>query len=837
MGIWGGPGVFRVAILCALIGSLLAVVPASAAPARSAQASDAVYGLANNCYVLRSQSAGTLVSKDATGYAAAAGAGEPIHMRASALGRYLLYDSKASFVARGPLDTVVAAQQPDANADFKVIDAGSGTFRIVLTSVGKELSASGPGGKLVLANPGGPAGLFSFQPASGCATFPEVETSTVGTPSKGRTSYGEVKGYLDAHMHHMAFEFLGGSVHCGRPWSPYGVTVALVDCPDHQPNGGGAALENVLADEPVRTHDPVGWDTFKDWPAYNSLTHEGSYYKWLERAWRGGLRTYVNLFVENAQLCELYPLKRNSCNEMDSVRLQARQIRALEDYIDAQSGGPGKGWFRIVTNPFQARRVVNQGKLAVILGIEVSRLFDCRIYDGRPQCNRATIDRDLDEVYKLGVRQMELVNKFDNALGGVAGDAGDTGTAVNSANKRETNRYWDMRTCDGHKPGVNDRPQTTGPGDGRDNLAGNFGALTPPGTAPAYPPAPHCNAYGLSDLGDHLVRQMAAKEMIVDPDHLSVLARKEALTTLESLRYSGVISSHTWSTPDALPRIYDLGGMVTPYAGNSETFVKAWRETKPMRNRSYYFGFGYGADMNGFGAQGAPRKGGNVTYPFKSFDGKVTLDRQRSGQRIFDINTDGVAHYGLYPDWIEDLRKQAGNAIVNDMVRGSEAYLQMWERAEGIPGPRCLRSRGRFTRRGLGRLRLGRSTDQVLRRGGQPRTRAGRAWRYCADGKANRNRRKRRVMSVFTKTGKLGLVVSTVRDHKGRRVGTGARARRARRGTKPFGRGLRVRRLPGGARLVYGVRRGRVRYVAVATRKVGGNRKRLRAHLRVGGFR
>ena len=226
-----------------------------------------------------------------------------------------------------------------------------------------------------------------------------------------------------------------------------------------------------------------------------------------------------------------------------------------------------------------------------------------------------------------------------------------------------------------------------------------------------------------------------------------------------------------------------------------------------------------------------------MTYPFKSFDGKVTINRQRSGQRTFDINTDGVAHYGLYPDWIEDLRKLAGNAIVNDMVRGSEAYLQMWERAEGVPGPRCLRSRGRFTRRGLGRLRLGRSPDQVLRRGGQPRTRAGRAWRYCADGKRNRNRRKRRVMGVFTKAGKLGLVVSTVRDHKGRRVGTGARRAGFAGARGRSGRGLRVRRLRGGTRLVYGIRRGRVRYVAVASRKVGGNRKRLRTHLRLGGFR
>ena len=28
---------------------------------------------------------------------------------------------------------------------------------------------------------------------------------------------------------------------------------------------------------------------------------------------------------------------------------------AMQDYIDAQFGGPGKGWYRIVTNPLEAR--------------------------------------------------------------------------------------------------------------------------------------------------------------------------------------------------------------------------------------------------------------------------------------------------------------------------------------------------------------------------------------------------------------------------------------------------------------------------------------------------
>ena len=68
--------------------------------------------------------------------------------------------------------------------------------------------------------------------------------------------------------------------------------------------------------------------------------------------------------------------------------------------------------------------------------------------------------------------------------------------------------------------------------------------------------------------------------------------------------------------------------------------------------------------------------------PFRSFDGGSLIERQRSGTRVYDINVDGVDHYGLYPDWIEDLRMVAGQGIVDDMANGAEAYLQMWARAE-----------------------------------------------------------------------------------------------------------------------------------------------------------
>ncbi len=249
-----------------------------------------------------------------------------------------------------------------------------------------------------------------------------------GRPHAGATSYQEVRGYVDAHTHGMAFEFLGGSAHCGKPWDRFGAPYALVDCPDHTLTGGyGAILEAALSGEP--SHDPVGWPTFKDWPAPESLTHEGTYYRWLERAWRGGQRIFVNLLVENNQLCMLYPLKRNSCDDMDSVRLQAQDMYKLQDYIDAQFGGPGKGFYRIVKDPYEARAVINAGKMAVVMGIETSVPFGCSVKLDVPTCNAADIDRQLDEVHAMGVRQMELVNKFDNALSGVAGDTGTVGDA------------------------------------------------------------------------------------------------------------------------------------------------------------------------------------------------------------------------------------------------------------------------------------------------------------------------------------------------------------------------------------------------------------------------
>lgn len=833
------------ALLLALAGGL-ANAPDEALGAKAKQTR---YSLVGGCYALRGAGQGRFLARDGEGFASTAGLGsaEGFRMQATDLGRYLLYGTGEDFVAldSAPLagDEAVSANEASNDADWTVRAAGRG-FTLTNKAAGRQL-ALGDGGVLVTV-PDGEGDSFRFRSTDGCAVYPEVRVNAKGPVGTGPQAYGEVSGLVEGHLHHMAFEFLGGRAHCGKPWDRFGAPYALRDCPDHEVgNGSGAVLENALYGNPARSHDPVGWPTFNDWPDPKSLTHEQTYYKWVERAWRGGQRVFVNLLVENRVLCELYPLKQNSCNEMDSVLLQARRARQLQDYIDAQYGGPGKGWYRIVRSPFQARRQINKGNLAVVLGMEVSEPFGCRIQQQNTPaesytCDEAQVDEWLDRLHKLGVRQLEVINKFDNPISGVAGDGGSTGVLTSGGNFLSTGSLWEYGPCE--DPENQDRVPAGIHNDdliianGIDELAGT--SLPP---APIYPD-PGCNMRGLDDTtedgtpatGLRAMEGIMDRRMIFDPDHMSVVGRDEALDLLEARGYPGIISSHSWSTRNTLPRVYKLGGLITPYAGGSEGFVQQWEQLREVRKDlleqgklTQYWGLGFGADMNGFGAQGGPRNPTEnpVTYPFTNFDGTVTFNRQRSGQRLFDINSDGVAHYGLYPDWVEDLRMvSGGDRILKDMGRGAEAYLQMWERTYGIGERRCGGwAKQDFDQRGLDRLRLGARPRKTLRRAGQPHKRS-RSWRWCGsrDGAEE-------VVARFDGAGpnaRVGLVLSTLESHSADGVAPGDRAGEL-EGASRLAPGIRANETAGGRLFAYGVKGGRITWVAVAERSLSADTSAL----------
>jgi hypothetical protein len=645
-----------------------------------------VFALDGACFALAHN--GSFVVRDAlSGYKAiGTAANQPFRLQRSSPGTYLLYGTNDDFIATGHGTNFSVFQAPAAGpeATWRVTDTGTGNEVLLVAGESKKMIAVDPlTGKLTLKCAGSP---FTLRPATNCSAAPEAEINVSGIPFIGIDESGHVEGLADLHGHLTAFEFIGGDIHCGEPWSPHGITAALVDCPDHEPNGTGAWWENLASGAyPSGMHDTTGWPTFRDWPKHSSWTHEAMYYRWLERAWRGGLRIYTNFFVNNAALCEIYPLKHNPCEDMASVRLQAARIYELQDFIDTQAGGAGAGWFRIVHTPGEARAVVEAGKLAVTLGVEVSQPFGCGIVDGVPQCSEADIDAGLDELLALGVRRLFVCHKFDNALCGVRFDEGIAGSLINVANFYSTGRFWDAETCPAGSPHDNNITAVQ-----LDLLQGPLAALLgpePPLTVPVYPPPPHCNTIGLTALGEYVVKGMMKRGMIVDVDHMSVKAANQTLVLLEEARdggYAGVVSGHSWMDPAFYSRVYKIGGMAVPYGFGTEPFYQAWKEMKAAADSNFFFGFGAGFDTGGFGAQPPPRGGAAVRYPFRTFDGGSEVNRQRTGVRVFDVNIDGLAHYGLLPDWLEDLRIVAGNdgeTLLTDMARGAEAYIQMWERA------------------------------------------------------------------------------------------------------------------------------------------------------------
>ncbi|MFC9860967.1 MULTISPECIES: galactose-binding domain-containing protein [unclassified Streptomyces] len=502
---------------------------------------------------------------------------------------------------------------------------------------------------------------------------PDARIGVTGEPFKGTDAQGRVRGFVDAHDHIMSNEGFGGRLICGKPFSEQGVADALKDCPEHYPDGTGAVFDFITKGD--GKHDPNGWPTFKDWPAHDSLTHQQNYYAWIERAWRGGQRVLVNDLVTNGVICSVYFFKDRSCDEMTAIRLEAQKTYDMQAFIDRMYGGTGKGWFRIVTDSAQAREVIKQGKLAVVLGVETSEPFGCKQILDVAQCSKEDIDRGLDELHQLGVRSMFLCHKFDNALCGVRYDSGALGTAINVGQFLSTGTFWKTETCRG--------PQ-------HDNPIGNAKApgaekRLPAGvTVPSYASDAQCNTRGLTGLGAYAVRGMMERHMMLELDHMSVKAADQAFDILESESYPGAISSHSWMDLGWTERLYKLGGFAAQYMSGSEAFSAEAERTDALREK-YKVGYGYGTDMNGVGGWPAPRGGDTpnpVKYPFRSTDGGSVIDKQTAGERTWDFNTDGAAHYGTVPDWIEDIRIVGGQGVVDDLFSGAESYLRTWGNTE-----------------------------------------------------------------------------------------------------------------------------------------------------------
>ena len=729
--------------------------------ADTAPGPDDVYWPAGACFAVGAAGGGYLTpaAGGTFGFAAATpAAATPLRLRAADLGHYVLYDpDRRLWLATAGSPEAAASAKPgnwvlniSADKDLVRIAVGAetsdavwalerafgDTLRLRHVNSGRFLATGGPGGRgtATLGGRGGAAAV-TLEATDGCAEYPELALDAEGAIAKTTWEDGSLYGVADVHSHLFTnLAFGGGGVFHGAPYHPLGVEHALEDCDQAHGLGGNRDLVGFfLSDDldlnvedalPVLTrgrvegfkHDTSGYPDFVFWPnAWRTPTHQVQYYRWIERAYLGGLRLIVQLATGNSALCEgLVGLGSQTapygCNDMDTVDRTLLHTRGLERYIDAQHGGPGKGWLRVVETPQQARDAVVAGKLAVVLGIEISNLFDCFVTPppGMERCDADDVRERVAEYHAKGVRVIFPVHKFDNGFAPGDGSRGilELGNVLNSGlytNFTQTCPDFEHTFDKGGLSfaGLN-KPRSeyfARPMFDMTELSTNL-ELTMLPLLPALlsgsADGEWCQATGLTDIGRVLIEALMAHGMVIDVAHLPKHAVMDALDILVAARYP-VLSTHG-NTMDG--RVYDVGGIRGADFGGCAALDRSASLVESFANRTHEArefvdlpAMPLSFDYNGFAGSRRPRFGPDsgcpqpqtnpVAYPFASHDGGVTFTQATLGNRRVDFNTEGMLHLGLLPELIEDVRRDGANpADIEPLFRTAEAFITLWERIE-----------------------------------------------------------------------------------------------------------------------------------------------------------
>lgn len=699
------------------------------------------FGFANGCYVLRSGDRWLSASSSGEAYEFSTSPDQAARffMKASDLGTYLLYDEDRGYLVAddGPL-----LRQTSLQSDVLLIDDSyvSGAEWLPETSLvdWDQYQLRNRRNDLLLGDSGlAEDGLpITFEPATGCTEHPELSLDATGEVERTTFEDGDLYGIVDTHSHILSnFGFGGGGIFHGGAFHRLGVEHALPDCELYHGENGrkdffGYAFDTAGADGAdlaglipelaqgelsEDNHATAGYPEFTEWPhAPSRSTHQTQYYRWLERAHLAGLRLVVQHATTNSVICQFtageeFQQTRYSCNDMVAVDRIIDETYAMERYIDAQSGGPGLGWFRVVQSPAEAREVIKSGKLAVILGIEASNLFDCTAVpvQGKPTCDENYIKEQLDYYYALGVRAMFPVHKYDNAFSPGDGDRAfiELGNFLNSG-------YWSNFTedCPADVTGGFDRGDVSF---GGLNMPRDEYLSTPPNNLSGFADAPlavtstfltqlleealvgdYCQNATLTALGETLLDEMMLRGMIIEVDHFPQHSYKRAFEILEAANYPAV-GSHGRNF-NAL--LYQLGGVSKTSFGRCRgdepgaTVQGFIDKIQLIVDNGGYPAEGFGFDLNGFAGARGPRFGDGVcptpqadpiTYPFSSYAGDVEFTQPVIGNRELDFNTEGLVHIGLLPELIEDARRDAlSDQDLEPLFRSAEGYIRMWELAE-----------------------------------------------------------------------------------------------------------------------------------------------------------
>lgn len=188
---------------------------------------------------------------------------------------------------------------------------------------------------------------------------------------------------------------------CTTPRAEVDAWIGDAGHPDAQVTDGGVPN---LADAAGPTSAVDVRSPFGAWPHAQDLYHQQMYVEMLRRAWEGGLRMMFASIQENQSLATIMgislapgPLALDPQRDVVSVE---RQLAFIENMVREN-----EDFLRIVTTPREARDAIRQGRLALVLSVEIDWL-------------------PLDVVRRLhdehGVVHIVPIHLADNPVGGTA---------------------------------------------------------------------------------------------------------------------------------------------------------------------------------------------------------------------------------------------------------------------------------------------------------------------------------------------------------------------------------------------------------------------------------
>ncbi|MBV1859128.1 MAG: membrane dipeptidase [Nannocystaceae bacterium] len=502
-------------------------------------------------------------------------------------------------------------------------------------------------------------------------------------------SSGPVVGFADIHNHHAAPHAFGGGVVAGD----MNASQRFPSCTtDHSRSKTG------LAGFAVKEHPESGTDApatefYETGHGYGCHVTEGGKTRcWadgthnkmgkvaLKQAHDNGLQLMVTHAVNNQALCfiaaSLKP-RDTHCADMESAK---KQIYEMKRFADSHS------WYTIVRDPWEARRAIARGELAVVLGVEVSNILP--ISDGN-------YIKQLHDLYDMGVRSLYMTHESDSQFAGAAYHHWPAMLANN-----ELKQIKNLLTGTGQANIMAWLNQPT------QDIANN----DPIG-------APH-NPVRMTSAGKLLTREMMRLNMLIDIDHLSRGAIDDIYVEAKNNRYYPLYAGHTRiknlladghtrnqtmelvATRKILNYITKTGGMVGLRTGPEE--MKTYAEGNAPNDchgsvksfaqfYEWYADRGYkvafGTDLNGFVPSFGPRWGPNACPLAKGSTGTSqraaqgplprTVARAPAGWSTYTKL--GMVDIGTLPSVVHDMKHNLG-VDTGPLERSAEDFLVMWER-------------------------------------------------------------------------------------------------------------------------------------------------------------